>query len=109
MGYVHTRMILDGAPASWSASMRLVAVTIADDASQFAAGPPLSFLAVEVLAERTGLTARGVSDVLTRLARSGYEMRHQLCTDSRGRPVFTTRGRRMQFRVPPLPPRREVP
>jgi hypothetical protein len=124
MGHELYRMIRDGAPATWTALMRLVAMAIADDARDPSQGGPedggwpWSALPVagrydrdgewrDGLTERTGATADGVSHALTRLARSGYEMREQIGTDSRGRPVFAAKGHATRFRVPLLPPRPE--
>ena len=55
--------------------------------------------------ERTGMSERAISRALTDLARAGYEMREQIGTDKRGRPVFAYPNRGMRFRVPLLPPR----
>ena len=51
------------------------------------------------------MSERAISRVLSDLASAGYEMREQVDTDKRGRPVFAYPGRRMRFRVPLLPPR----
>ena len=119
MGFELYRMIRDGAPESWTAPMRLLAMVIADDA--WSQEPPgddgctRSAIAMrggyrngewrDGLTERTGLSERAVSRVLTELARAGYEMREQIGTDKRGRPVFAYPGRRARFRVPLLTPR----
>jgi hypothetical protein len=124
MGHELRRMIRDGAPATWTPLMRLVAAEIADDArdpSQRDQGEgswPWSVLPIEGhqdsrgrwrdgLTERTGATADGISHALTKLARAGYEMREPIARDKRGRPVFATKGHAMRFRVPPLEPRPE--
>jgi hypothetical protein len=116
MGSELYRMIRDGAPASWTAAMRLVAWTIADDARDPSQGPPddggwpWSKIRLhgnaddgewhDGLTERTGMSERAISRALTDLARAGYEMREQIGTDRRGRPVFTITGRRaLRFRV----------
>jgi hypothetical protein len=124
MGYELYRMIRDGAPASWTAAMWLVAATIADDARDPRQPGPddddgLPWSAITIrgerkkgkwhdgLVQRTGLSERSISRALTDLARSGYEMREEAATDKHGRPVFAYPGRRPRFRVPPLKPRDE--
>ena len=127
MGHELYRMIRDGAPASWTAAMRMVAMVVADDARDPSQGPPgdggwpRSKIRVrggygrngewyDGLAERTGMSERAISRALTALARAGYEMREEVGTDQRGRPVFTYAGRRaLKFRVPPLTPRTSPP
>jgi hypothetical protein len=59
------------------------------------------------LTERTGASVWRISHALTSLAAAGYEMREQIGTDKRGRPVFAVKGRALRFQVPPLPPRPE--
>lgn len=119
MGFELYRMIRDGAPEGWTPLMRLLAMVIADDA--WSQEPPgddgctRSAIAMrggyrngewrDGLTERTGLSERAVSRVLTELARAGYEMREQIGTSKRGRPVFAYPGRRARFRVPLLTPR----
>ena len=121
MGHELYRMIRDGAPAGWTAVMRLVAGVIADDARDPSQGPPgddgwpRSAIPVrgshrkgewrDGLTERTGMSERAISRALTDLARAGYEMREQVDTDKRGRPVFAYPGRALRFRVPLLAPR----
>jgi hypothetical protein len=124
MGFELYRMIRDGAPASWTAPMRLVAAAVADDAhdprqpgSDDDGGLPWSVITIrgefrrgkwhDGLAQRTGLSERSISRALTDLARAGYEMREETATDKRGRPVFAYPGHRLRFRVPPLKPRDE--
>jgi hypothetical protein len=123
MGHELYRMIRDGAPASWSAAMRLVALIIADDALDPSQGTPpdggwpISKIRLDGrraddgqwydgLTERTGLSGRVISRVLTDLGRAGYEMREQIGTDKHGRPRFAYPWRARRFRVPLLPPRR---
>ena len=121
MGHELYRMILDGAPAGWTAPMRLVAAVIADDARDPSQGLPddggWPWSAIPVcgcrrkgewrdgLTEQTGMSERAISRALTELARAGYEMREQVTADRRGRPVFAYPGRAMRFRVPQLLPR----
>ncbi len=127
MGHELYRMIRDGAPPTWTPAMRLVAMVIADDAPDpgqglpSGGGWPQSSIPLtgrwatgndgqhrwwDGLTERTGLSERAVSRILTGLARADYEMREQFSTDKRGRPIFAMPGRRrMTFRVPLLPPR----
>ena len=125
MGHELYRMILGGAPASWTTAMRLVALVIADDARDPSQGMPenggpWSGLPAhgysngdgewkDGLAERTGLSERAISRALTDLARADYEMREQLGTDCRGRPVFAVKGRAPTYRVPRLAPRDSAP
>ncbi len=122
MGFELYRMIRDGAPASWTAIMRLVAGVIADDARDPTqgmpddGGPPWSAIRFcgyfteegewrDGFAERTGMSERAISRALSDLARAGYEMREQVGIDKRGRPVFTYPNRGIRYRVPLLPPR----
>ena len=106
MGNELYRMIRDGAPASWTPVMRLVAGVIADDARDPEPGQAATTAAGrgrrsrsaaahrgsgewhDGLTERTGMSERAISRALTDLARAGYEMREQIGTDKRGRPVF---------------------
>lgn len=124
MGYELYRMIFNGAPANWTTAMRLVAAVIADDAREPSLGLPdggwpRSAIPVrgchrkgewrDGIAERTGMSERAISRALTDLGRAGYEMREQVDTDKRGRPVFAYPGRALRFRVPllearPCPP-----
>jgi hypothetical protein len=123
MGHELNRMIRDGAPASWTGAMRLVAMVIADDArpdpSQGAppdGGWPLSKIRIhghrsddgqwyDGLVERTGYSERTISRILTELAGAGYEMREPIGADKHGRRVFAYPWRSRRYRVPPLPPR----
>ncbi len=122
MGGELYRMVRDGAPASWTPLMRLVAGVIADDARDPGQGGPddggWPWSAIPVrghharngtwkdgLTERTGLSERAISRILTKLARAGYEMREQIGTDKHERPVFAYPGRAIRFRVPLLTPR----
>lgn len=123
MGYELRRMIRDGAPPTWTSGMRVVACEIADQAnpepSRALLGEgdyPLCTRPVEDwqdkrgdwhegLATLCGMSARAFSDNLTKLAEQGYEMRVQIGTDKRGRPVFAHKGRGIAFMVRPLKPR----
>jgi hypothetical protein len=128
MGHELYRMIRDGAPPGWTPHMRLLAETIADDALDPSQHPPADGgwprSAIRVrggrsrshggewydgLTERTGMSERAISRALTALARAGYEMREQIGTDRRGRPVFAYPGRTPRFRVPQLTPRGSPP
>lgn len=125
-------MIRDGAPRSWTSLMRDMAKEIADDARDpdddhpLAEGQwPWSSLHVagyfdrggqwrDGLAEICGVTPRAISDALTQLGRSGYEMRRPITgadgkpvTDSRGRLVFAAKGHALSLWVPRLLPRPE--
>lgn len=99
MGYRLYREIRD-TDLDWGPVERLVALMIADDASDTTR---LSFLPVEELARRTGLSLQGVSKALKRLSSRGYEFRIAITTDKAGRPVFACRGKRTNFKVPELP------
>lgn len=123
MGSELRRMIRDGAPSTWTSLMRDVAKEIADDARDPSQGlpeggrNPWSALPIEGywdtrkqppiwrdgLTEICGVSARAISDALTSLARAGYEMRQQIGTDKRGRPVYAAKGHAMRFEVPRLP------
>jgi hypothetical protein len=129
MGYELRRMIRDGAPAEWSALMRLIAYEIADDArdpNDEGVTPdgkyPWSAIPIEGewrhgawrdgLAEICGASPRAISNALTQLCRAGYDMRMpvtdrngKVVTDKRGRIVYAAKGHALRFWVPPLPPR----
>jgi hypothetical protein len=127
MGSELYRMIRDGAPASWTVAMRLVAGVIADDARDPSQGMPEDgghpWSAIPMkghfiekkgkskgkwrdgLTERTGMSLRAISRVLADLAAAGYEMREALGKGKDGRVVFTAPEHSMRFRVPPLTPR----
>jgi len=135
MGTELYRMIRDGAPPSWTPLMRLVAGAIADDAEDPRQrekrlqrgqrnpgdddGWPWSVIPVrgrhrngrwhDGLTERTGMSQRAIRRVLAELSAADYEMREQIDTDKRGRPVFAYPGRATRFRVPPLKPRDPPP
>ena len=136
MGTELHRMIRDGAPETWTPLMRLVAGTIADDAEDPRQrekrlqrgqrnpgdddGWPWSVIPVrgraarngrwhDGLTERTGMSPRAIRRVLAELSAADYEMREQIDTDKRGRPVFAYPGRATRFRVPPLKPRDPPP
>ncbi len=124
MGHELYRMIRDGAPSSWSPLMRLVAETIADDARDPSQGMPedggLPWSALPVvgcwrrgdwfdsLTERCGMSERAISRTLSDLAEAGYELREQIGTDKRGKPVFAHKGTALRFRVPRLAPRERL-
>lgn len=63
----------------------------------------------ELIADRAGLTPRGLNDVLQRLARRGLELRVQIGFDSRGRPVFARKGHATDYQLPYLPASVELP
>src|SRR5215475_12241459 len=122
MGHELSRMIRDGAPATWTGHMVLVAMVIADDARDPSQGLPEDggwpWSAIprrgyfdgsgewhDGLIERTGLNERAISRALTAFGRAGYEMREVIGIGEDGRAVFTAPGRALRFRVPPLPPR----
>ena len=135
MGTELHRMIRDGAPETWTPLMRLVAGAIADDAEDPRQrekrlqrgqrnpgdddGWPWSVVPVrgkhrngrwhDGLTERTGMSLRAIRRVLAELSAADYEMREQIDTDKRGRPVFAYPGRATRFRVPPLKPRDPPP
>jgi hypothetical protein len=135
MGTELYRMIRDGAPDTWTPLMRLVAGAIADDAEDPRQrekrlqrgqrnpgdddGWPWSVIPVrgkhrngkwhDGLIERTGMSQRAIRRVLAELSAADYEMREQIDTDKRGRPVFAYPGRATRFRVPPLKPRDPPP
>ncbi len=135
MGTELYRMIRDGAPETWTPLMRLVAGVIADDAEDPQQrekrlqrgqrnpgdddGWPWSVIPIcgrrrkgrwhDGLTERTGMSLRAIRRVLAELSVADYEMREQIATDKRGRPVFAYPGRATRFRVPPLKPRDPPP
>jgi hypothetical protein len=121
MGYELYRMIRDGAPASWTPAMLLLALTIADDARDPSQGMPddggwpQSRVPLhgywrdgnwnDGLTERTGMGERTISRALADLSVAGYEMREAVGRGSDGQIVFAARSHGRQFRVPLLRPR----
>lgn len=97
MGYLLYREIRDYAPADWTAGERLVALMIADDASDTTRA---SWIRNELLCHRTGLRPSGVKAALQKLAGRGYEMRVSHGKDALGRPMYAVRGHRTEYLVP---------
>ncbi|MGO9780043.1 MAG: hypothetical protein ACLPQY_09795 [Streptosporangiaceae bacterium] len=119
MGYELYRMIRDGAPGTWTGPMIHVAQAIADDARDpdgTQDGLPWSAMPIQGhwdargrwrdgLTERTGMSARAIRRALADLAEAGFEMRQQIATDGRGRPLYAAKGHAVRFQVPALLPR----
>jgi hypothetical protein len=98
VGYRLYREVRDSAPAEWTASERLVAWALADDAND---ETRRSWIKIPELMKRTGFRSeRGLRMVLQKLADSGYEFRMVLTRDKQGRPVFAVKGRSLDFQVP---------
>ncbi|GAB7044895.1 hypothetical protein [Catenuloplanes indicus] len=93
--------ILDHAPAAWTQSERLLAVSIAEQVrDSVRRGAPT----IDLLALRTGMNAESISKTLRRLSDKGYEFRVPQGKDRTGRVVFAYRGMRTEFVVPKLCP-----
>lgn len=115
MGHNLYREVKRGAPRSWDPTMRLVALVIADEASDETRRTigyqiegywrPHGKGWRDGLTEHTGLRPDGVTKALRRLAAAGYDMRVPVGQDQAGRPVFAYRGHATDYQVPPLPPR----
>jgi hypothetical protein len=115
MGHKLYRMIKRGAPASWDAGMRLVALAIADeagDASRRTYGYRIEGYPRphgkgwrDGICQDTGLKPAGVTGALARLAAAGYEMRVPIGKDKAARVVYAARGHHTDYQVPDLPAR----
>lgn len=118
MGYELYREVRDGAPVGWTATERLVAMLIADDANDRTRKSWIPIEGcwrkgrwLEGLVEQSGLTPRGISNALRGLGAHGYEFRVPLMKDGQpvtgkdGRPVFAAKGHSLDFKVPKIPPR----
>jgi biotin operon repressor len=97
VGYELYRQIRDLAPPGWTSGERLVAWVIADDANE---ETRRSFIALDELARRCGMSERGVRKALEKLAERGYEFRVSLGKGKDGRDVYSVRGMAPQYAVP---------
>jgi hypothetical protein len=97
VGYKLYREVRDFAPADWTAVERLVAWVIADDARD---ETRRSFIESELIAIRTGLSARGIRAALQRLSERGYEFRVSHGKGSDGREVYAARNHPPDYQVP---------
>ena len=88
--------VLDHAPDDLTAGERLLLVVLAEQARD---STRIALPGQDVMARRTGMTARTVQRTLARLCDSGVVERVALATDKAGRPVFACRGRRAEFRI----------
>ena len=102
MGYELYRHVLNNAPDEIDATARLVLAVIADDANE---KTRTSYMGIELLAHRTGLSSHGITKALRRLANAGIEIRVPIGMDGRGRPVFAVKGRRTTYLIPVFPER----
>jgi hypothetical protein len=99
VGYKLYREVRDFAPAKWTASMRLVALMIADAAKEESR---IAIIARPLLRARTGLRENGLRDALYHLAKDGYEFRIPRGKDKRGQPVYAARGYETDYQVPDM-------
>lgn len=97
VGYKLYREIKDHAPDDWTAGERLIALIIADDASD---RTRCSRLPLYRLLEQSGYQDRMVRKLLARLAERGFEFRVSSAAAKDGRPVFATKGHAVSYRVP---------
>lgn len=109
MGYELRRWLADHLPDVLSASQRLVALEIADqanDRTRRAYGRDM----LAVVVRRTGLSdAKQLGKALGKLAVNGVELRVPVrdrqgnkVTDARGRVLYACNGHAMEFRIPTL-------
>lgn len=82
---------------------RLVLMLVADRAHQQAREAWSGGTAEWDLRKLSGLTARGLRDVLQRLAERGLELRVARGEDAKGRPLYAHRGVQTTYRLPALP------
>ena len=96
--------VLDSAPSVLSQSERLLLVVLAERADDVTRRVQWrrSEAPMDVLTRRTGLSPRGVRDVVTRLSHHGLDVRVPIGTDRRGRPLYAVPGRSLDYRVPAL-------
>src|SRR5258708_20984620 len=99
VGYKLYREVRDFAPAAWTHSELVVALMIADDASDRTRE---SWLPHALLCQRARLTDRGLRAALQRMAESGYEFRVTHGYGKDGRPVFAARGHATDYAVPDM-------
>ncbi|MDQ7910759.1 hypothetical protein RB614_40340 [Phytohabitans sp. ZYX-F-186] len=99
MAYQLVAEVLDHAPPMTPAE-RLLLVAIAEQVRLPSRTRPI---ATEDLVRRVGIEERGVRAALRRLAERGLDVRVVRGTDSRGLPVYATRGTLPQYRLPELP------
>ncbi len=103
MGIKAVCAVLDLAPDVLGSPERLVLVVIAENVRD---GDPQRMtwpgFDAAVLARRSGLGARGLRQVLARLAEHGMEVRVPLGTDKNGEPVYAVPGKASRYRLPTL-------
>jgi hypothetical protein len=106
--YIH---VADHAPRELISSVRNLLLVIAEDAND---ETRLSWLPVEVIADRMGITPGSVDDLIKKLGRVGrepgdicgpYEIRVPLKHGKNGRPVYSWEGRSRTWKVPKFPER----
>ncbi|WP_407566846.1 hypothetical protein [Polymorphospora sp. A560] len=100
--------VMDHAPADLTSGERLVLVIIAERANEATRVAKQSKAwTVDTIASRAGVSRDGLRKIFQRLAKNNCEVRQQLGTDSKGRPVFAYEGTAMTFEVPQLAERRD--
>lgn len=106
MGYELYRHVLNNAPDEIDAAARLVLAVIADDANE---KTRTSYMGIDLIAHRTGITPDGIGKALRRLAKFDIEIRVPIGTDKNGRPVFAVKGHRTNYQIPVFPEREFMP
>jgi hypothetical protein len=99
VGFKLYREVRDFAPADWSQSEFVVALMIADDASDTTRR---SWIPLPLLCARTRLTERGLRAALHRLAAGGHEFRVSHGYGRDGRPVFAAKGHAVDYLIPDM-------
>ena len=99
VGYKLSLYLRDFAPADWTSGELVVALMIADDASD---STRQSWLALPELCFRARLKESSVRAALRKLAARGFEFRVAHGTGKDGRPVFAARGHAVDYIVPDI-------
>ena len=97
VGYKLRREIEDLFPGKCTPAERLAGLEIAEFASE---RTRISLIPRVLLMHRTGLSDRGLRDVLQRLSERGLEFRIEHGKDRNGRPVYAVKDREIEYRVP---------
>jgi hypothetical protein len=97
VGYKLRREIEDLFPSPCTPAERLTGLEIAEFGNE---ASRISLIPRVLLMHRTGLSDRGLRDVLQRLSERGLEFRIEHGKDRNGRPVYAVKDREIEYRVP---------